>query len=197
MNRADMPLPVTLADIEAALPIVQSAVLRTPTLKAPRLSALTGADVWVKFENFQLTASFKERGAVAKLATLTASEQARGVIAMSAGNHAQAVAHHGTRLGIATTIVMPETTPQVKVMATEAFGARVVLFGETVADAEQEARRIAENEGCVFVHPYDDPHVIAGRAASASRCWRMVRRISIPSSCPWAAAVSSAASRSR
>lgn len=165
MNRADMPLPVTLADIEAALPVVQSAVLRTPTLKAPRLSALTGADVWVKFENFQLTASFKERGAVAKLATLTASEQARGVIAMSAGNHAQAVAHHGTRLGIATTIVMPETTPQVKVMATEAFGARVVLFGETVADAEQEARRIAENEGCVFVHPYDDPHVIAGQGS--------------------------------
>ena len=165
MNRAHLPLPVTLGDVEAALPVVQAAVLRTPTLRAPRLSALTGADVWVKFENFQLTSSFKERGAVAKLSKLSAEEAARGVIAMSAGNHAQAVAYHGTRLGITTIIVMPETTPQVKVMATEAFGARVVLFGETVADAEQEARRIAENEGCVFVHPYDDPHVIAGQGS--------------------------------
>lgn len=163
MNRPDLPLPVTLADIEAARPGVEAAVIRTPTLHAPRLSALTGADVWVKFENFQLTASFKERGAVAKLARLSAEEAARGVIAMSAGNHAQAVAYHGTRLGISTTIVMPETTPQVKVMATEAFGARVVLFGETVADSEQEARRIAEVERRVLVHPYDDPHIIAGQ----------------------------------
>ncbi|MEW6254840.1 MAG: threonine ammonia-lyase [Pseudomonadota bacterium] len=163
MNRADLPLPVTLSDIEGVRPLVDAAVLRTPTLKAPRLSALTGADVWVKFENFQRTASFKERGAVAKLATLSAEEAGRGVIAMSAGNHAQAVAFHGTRLGISTTIVMPETTPQVKVLATEAFGARVVLYGETVADAEQEARRLAEMERRVFVHPYDDPSVIAGQ----------------------------------
>lgn len=165
MNKPERPLPVTLADIEAARPIVEAAVLRTPTLKAPRLSALTGAEVWVKFENFQLTSSFKERGAVAKLARLSADEARRGVIAMSAGNHAQAVAYHGTRLGISTTIVMPETTPQVKVMATEAFGARVVLHGETVADAEQEARRIAEEEKRVFVHPYDDVDVIAGQGS--------------------------------
>ncbi len=163
MSGIESALPVTLADVDRVRPLVDAAVLRTPTMKAPRLSALTGADVWVKFENFQLTASFKERGAVAKLATLSAEEAARGVIAMSAGNHAQAVAYHGTRLGISTTIVMPETTPQVKVLATEAFGARVVLYGETVADAEQEARRIAEVERRVFVHPYDDPSVIAGQ----------------------------------
>ncbi|WP_205666131.1 threonine ammonia-lyase [Aquabacter cavernae] len=167
MNRPDLPLPVTLADVEAVRPVVEAAVLRTPTLKAPRLSALTGADVWVKFENFQLTSSFKERGAVAKLAHLSADEAARGVIAMSAGNHAQAVAYHGTRLGISTTIVMPETTPQVKVLATEAFGARVVLYGETVSDAELEARRLAEAEQRVFVHPYDDPYVIAGQGTIA------------------------------
>jgi len=157
------PLPVTFADVEAARPRIAGAVLRTPTLRAPRLSALTGADVWVKYENFQVTAAFKERGALSKLSRLTPEEAARGAIAMSAGNHAQAVAHHGTRLGISTTIVMPQTTPLVKVMATEAFGARVVLYGETVDEAGAEARRIAAEEGRVFIHPYDDPDVIAGQ----------------------------------
>ncbi|WP_454916877.1 threonine ammonia-lyase [Xanthobacter sediminis] len=160
-------LPVTLADVEAARLLLQGAVLRTPTLRAPRLSALTGADVWVKYENFQVTASFKERGALVKLSRLTPGEAQRGVIAMSAGNHAQAVAYHGARLGISTTIVMPETTPQVKVSATEAFGATVVLFGETVADAQAEAERLAEAEGRVFVHPYDDRDVIAGQGSIA------------------------------
>lgn len=160
-------LPVTLADVEAARPLLAGAVLHTPTLRAPRLSALTGADVWVKYENFQVTASFKERGALVKLSRLSAEEAARGVIAMSAGNHAQAVAYHGARLGIATTIVMPETTPQVKVSATEAFGAHVVLFGDTVADAQAEAERIAQMEGRVFVHPYDDRDVIAGQGSIA------------------------------
>ncbi|MFG1424131.1 threonine ammonia-lyase [Roseixanthobacter liquoris] len=159
------PLPVTLADLLAARSIVEAAVVRTPTLRAPRLSALTGADVWVKYETFQTTASFKERGAVVKLARLTPEEARRGVIAMSAGNHAQAVAYHGTRLGISTTIVMPESTPHVKVAATEAFGARVVLHGEGVGDAEQEALRIAAEEGRVFVHPYEDKDVIAGQGS--------------------------------
>ncbi len=159
-------LPVTLADVEAARPLVSAAVLRTPTLPAPRLSALTGADLYVKFENFQVTASFKERGAVAKLARLSAGEARQGVVAMSAGNHAQAVAYHGTRLGISTVIVMPEATPQVKVAATEAFGARVVLFGDTVADAQKEAQRIARDEARVFVHPFDDPDVIAGQGTA-------------------------------
>lgn len=161
------PLPVTLADVEGARSIVSAAVMRTPTLHAPRLSQLTGADVWVKFENFQVTASFKERGAVVKLARLSAEEARRGVVAMSAGNHAQAVAYHGTRLGISTTIVMPENTPQVKVLATEGFGARVVLYGEGVGEAAEEAARIAASEGRVFVHPYDDPDVIAGQGSVA------------------------------
>ncbi|HQS08063.1 MAG TPA: threonine ammonia-lyase [Xanthobacteraceae bacterium] len=159
------PLPVTLADLLAARSIVEAAVVRTPTLRAPRLSALTGADVWVKYETFQMTASFKERGAVVKLSRLTPEEARRGVIAMSAGNHAQAVAYHGTRLGISTIIVMPESTPQVKVAATEAFGARVVLHGEGVGDAELEALRIAAEEGRVFVHPYEDRDVIAGQGS--------------------------------
>ncbi|WP_238122688.1 MULTISPECIES: threonine ammonia-lyase [unclassified Xanthobacter] len=161
------PLPVTLADVEDARVLLAGAVLHTPTLRAPRLSALTGADVWVKYENFQVTASFKERGALVKLTRLSPEERARGVVAMSAGNHAQAVAYHGARLGIATTIVMPETTPQVKVAATAAFGAKVVLYGETVADAQTEAERIAAAEQRVFVHPYDDPDVIAGQGSIA------------------------------
>ncbi|MFG1402362.1 threonine ammonia-lyase [Xanthobacter sediminis] len=160
-------LPVTLADVEAARPLLAGAILRTPTLRAPRLSALTGAEVWVKYENFQVTASFKERGALVKLSRLSPEEAERGVVAMSAGNHAQAVAYHGARLGISTTIVMPETTPQVKVSATQAFGARVILFGETVADAQAEAERIAQAEGRVFVHPYDDRDVIAGQGSIA------------------------------
>ena len=160
-------LPVTFADVEAARPLVSGAILRTPTLHAPRLSALTGADVYVKYENLQVTASFKERGALVKLARLTPEEARRGVVAMSAGNHAQAVACHGTRLKISTVIVMPETTPQVKVAATEAFGAEVVLFGDTVADAFEEATRIAKAQGRVFVHPYDDVDVIAGQGSLA------------------------------
>ncbi|WP_051357224.1 threonine ammonia-lyase [Azorhizobium doebereinerae] len=166
-NAREPALPVTLADVEAARPIVAAAVVRTPILHAPRLSQLTGADVYVKYENFQVTASFKERGAVAKLARLSGEEGKRGVIAMSAGNHAQVVAYHGTRLGIATTIVMPETTPQVKVLATEAYGARVVLHGESVGDAEHKALEIAAAEGLIFVHPYDDPDVIAGQGSLA------------------------------
>ncbi len=164
---AHSDLPLTLADVEATRPLLEGSILRTPTLPAPRLSALTGADVWVKYENFQRTASFKERGALVKLSRLLPEEARRGVVAMSAGNHAQAVAYHGRRLGISTLIVMPETTPQVKVMATEAHGAKVVLYGETVADAFLEAERITHLEGRVFVHPYDDPDVIAGQGSIA------------------------------
>src|SRR5215210_1162704 len=136
-------------------------------LPAPKLSALTGAQVWVKYENLQVTNSFKERGAVTKLATLSADERARGVIAMSAGNHAQAVAYHARRLGIPATIVMPVTTPFVKVTATEAYGATVVLDGESVADAQVRAETIAAERKLVWVHPYDDPHVIAGQGTVA------------------------------
>ncbi|MBS7537414.1 threonine ammonia-lyase [Ancylobacter lacus] len=162
-----MTLPVSPADIAAARHLLTGAVLRTPMLPAPRLSALTGAHVFVKYENLQVTASFKERGALVKLASLTAAERARGVVAMSAGNHAQAVAYHAARLGIRATIVMPKHTPIVKVAATRAHGARVVLHGESVADASEEADRLAQAEKLVWVHPYDDPHVIAGQGSIA------------------------------
>src|ERR1700716_534491 len=132
-------MSVTCAAIEAARRTIAAQVLRTPMLPAPKLSALTGAEVFVKYENLQVTNSFKERGALVKLAALSADDRARGVIAMSAGNHAQAVAYHARRLGIPATIVMPVTTPFVKVAATEAYGATVVLDGETVADAQMRA----------------------------------------------------------
>ena len=160
-------MTVTLSDIEAARRIIATQVLRTPMLPAPKLSALTGAQVWVKYENLQVTNSFKERGALVKLTALGEAERARGVIAMSAGNHAQAVAYHARRLNIPATIVMPVTTPFVKVAATEAYGATVVLHGETVADAQVRAEEIATERTLVWVHPYDDPHVIAGQGTIA------------------------------
>ncbi len=132
-------------------------------LPAPRLSELTGAQVHVKYENLQVTNSFKDRGAFIKLASLSPAERARGVIAMSAGNHAQAVAYHARRLGIAATIVMPETTPFVKVEATRAHGAEVVLEGEGVSEAQARAQDLVRQRGLAFVHPYDDEHIIAGQ----------------------------------
>ena len=159
-------LSISLADIEAARRTIAGHVLRTPMLPAPRLSALTGANVHVKYENLQVTNSFKERGALTKLAALSADERRRGVIAMSAGNHAQAVAYHAARLGVPATIVMPETTPFVKIAATRAHGAEVVLDGETVSDAQARAEAIAAERRLVWVHPYDDPHVIAGMAVA-------------------------------
>src|SRR5215468_3524350 len=136
-------------------------------LPAPRLCELTGAEVHVKYENLQVTNSFKDRGAFIKLASLSEAERARGVIAMSAGNHAQAVAYHAGRLGIAATIVMPVTTPFVKVAATRAFGAEIVLDGETVAQSQARAEAIARERGLILVHPYDDPAIIAGQGTIA------------------------------
>jgi threonine dehydratase len=158
---------VTLADIEAARRTIAGHVLRTPMLPAPPLSALTGAEVFVKYENLQVTNSFKERGASTKLAALSAAERRRGVIAMSAGNHAQAVAYHAHRLQIPATIVMPVATPFVKVQSTEAHGAAVVLHGETLAEAQARAETIAAADNLVWVHPYDDPYVIAGQGTVA------------------------------
>jgi threonine dehydratase len=160
-------MTVTLADIEAARRTIGTQVLRTPMLPAPKLSALTGAEVFVKYENLQVTNSFKERGALVKLAALGAQERARGVIAMSAGNHAQAVAYHARRLGVPATIVMPVTTPFVKVVATREHGAEVVLDGETVADAQVRAEAIARERDLTWVHPYDDERVIAGQGTIA------------------------------
>jgi threonine dehydratase len=158
---------VTLADIEKARHTISGKVLRTPLLPAPPLSALTGAEVFVKYENLQVTNSFKERGACVKLAALSAGERHRGVIAMSAGNHAQAVAYHARRLGVPATIVMPVTTPFVKIKATERLGAAVILDGETVAEAQTRAEAIASAQNLVWVHPYDDPLIIAGQGTIA------------------------------
>jgi threonine dehydratase len=158
---------VTLADIEIARRTIAGHVLRTPLLPAPPLSALTGAEVFVKYENLQVTNSFKERGACVKLAALSADERRRGVIAMSAGNHAQAVAYHARRLAIPATIVMPVTTPFVKVKATETLGATVILDGETVAEAQTRAEMIAARQNLVWVHPYDDAKIIAGQGTIA------------------------------
>jgi threonine dehydratase len=158
---------VSLADIEAARGVIAGQVLRTPMLPAPRLSALTQAAVFVKYENLQVTNSFKERGALNKLASLTPAERGRGVIAMSAGNHAQAVAYHASRLGIAATIVMPVTTPFVKVAATKSHGADIVLEGETIFEAQVRAAELASERNLLWVHPYDDPKVIAGQGTIA------------------------------
>jgi threonine dehydratase len=160
-------MTITLADVQAAGRTLAGAVLRTPMLPAPKLSALTGAEVFVKYENMQVTNSFKDRGAYVKLAALSAVERSRGVIAMSAGNHAQAVAYHSRRLGIPATIVMPVTTPFVKVKATEAYGAKVVLDGETLSECQERAATMACDQALVLVHPYDDPAIIAGQGTVA------------------------------
>jgi threonine dehydratase len=154
--------PPTIDDIRAAAERINGAVLRTPMMVSQTLSEIIGAEVWLKFENLQFTAAYKERGALNKLLQLSPEERARGVIAASAGNHAQAVAYHAKRLGIPTTIVMPESTPTVKVTQTEGHGAKVVLYGKFVDDAFAKARELALENGYVFVHAFDDPKVIAG-----------------------------------
>ena len=160
-------MSITIKDIEAARRVIKGAVLRTPMLPAPRLSGLTGADVYVKYENLQVTNSFKDRGALVKLTSLSEAERKRGVVAMSAGNHAQSVAYHAARLGIPATIVMPVTTPFVKVAATRSHGAEVVLDGETVAEAQLRCEQIQSERGMTLVHPYDDPLIMAGQGTIA------------------------------
>jgi threonine dehydratase len=160
-------MTVKLADIETARRQLTGAILQTPMLPAPKLSALTGADVYVKYENLQVTNSFKDRGAFVKLAALSEDERRRGVICMSAGNHAQAVAYHAQRLNIPATIVMPITTPFVKVKATEAYGAKVVLEGETLSECHDRVAAIIAERQLVLVHPYDDPAIIAGQGTIA------------------------------
>jgi threonine dehydratase len=166
MTNADYP-PPTPADIEAAAATIGAHVLRTPLLPAPLLSSLTGAEIWVKYENLQVTGSFKERGAVNRLAALTEAERNRGVITLSAGNHGQAVAYHARRMGVPATIVMPRTTPFTKAANTEAYGARVVLEGESVAECSGVVDTLIERHGHVLVHPYDDPLVMAGQGTVA------------------------------
>jgi threonine dehydratase len=158
---------ITLQDIQDAATRLQGQVLDTPCVESRTLSEIVGAQVFLKFENLQFTASFKERGACNKLTQLTPEERARGVIAMSAGNHAQGVAYHAQRLGIRAVIVMPSFTPGVKVERTRGFGAEVVLHGSTLEEARQHAYQLAEEQGLVFVHPYDDEAVAAGQGTLA------------------------------
>src|SRR5579875_2869463 len=158
---------VTLADIEAARERLGNAVYRTPCARSETLSRQTGQNIFLKLENLQMTGSFKERGALNRIATLTPEQAARGVIAASAGNHAQGVAYHATRRHIRSTIVMPLATPLVKVQATRGFGAEVILHGANYDEACAEATRRAEAESLTFIHPFDDPYVIAGQGTIA------------------------------
>ena len=160
-------LPISIDDVRRAAEAIKGAVEHTPTRPSRTLSQISGCEIWLKFENLQFTASFKDRGALNKLLSLTAEERARGVIAMSAGNHAQGVAYHAGRLGIPATIVMPLGTPFAKVKHTKGFGARVVLEGATLSEASAHARGIAEKENLVFVHPYDDARIMAGQGTLA------------------------------
>src|SRR6476619_2575913 len=162
-----MQQPPTIEDIRAAAKRIEGAVIRTPMLVSRTLSEIIGAEVWLKFENLQFTAAYKERGALNKLLQLSPEERDRGVIAASAGNHAQAVAYHAKRLGIPATIVMPANTPTVKVTQTAGHGADVVLHGDMFDDAYAHARELALERGFVFVHPFDDPQIIAGAGTTA------------------------------
>ena len=156
-----------LHDIEAAAARLTGQVLDTPFVESRTISQLTGCQVFLKFENLQYTASFKERGACNKLSQLSADERARGVVAMSAGNHAQGVAYHAQRLGIRAVIVMPRFTPGVKIDRTRGFDAEVVLHGDTLDEARAHAYALAQQQGLVFVHPYDDEAIVAGQGTVA------------------------------
>jgi len=160
-------LPVTLADIRAAARAIDGEIVRTPTVEAPGLGEQLGCRLALKLENLHYTGSFKERGALNRLKALSPEERTRGVIAMSAGNHAQGVAHHARRLGIPATIVMPRYTPFTKVARTEGFGATVVLQGENLDDARPAVERMIAEEGLTLIHPYDDPRIIAGQGTIA------------------------------
>ena len=154
---------IEFSDIRQAANRLLGQVLETPCVESRTLSRITGAQVFLKFENLQFTASFKERGACNKLVQLTPREGERGVIAMSAGNHAQGVAYHAQRLGLRAVIVMPRFTPSVKVEGTRSFGAEIVLHGDTLDEARSHAVELAQAQGLTFVHPYDDEAVVAGQ----------------------------------
>jgi threonine dehydratase len=160
-----MTLDITA--IRAAADRLSGQIERTPCRYSRTLSKITGAEVWVKFENLQFTAAYKERGALNKLMLLSDAEKAKGVIAASAGNHAQGLAYHGARLGVPVTIVMPRTTPFIKVQHTRDFGANVVIEGETYDDANAHARKLQAEQGLTFVHPFDDYDIMAGQGTIA------------------------------
>jgi len=165
---SDLAQPLlTIDHVRAAAARIEGAVVMTAMDYSRTLSEITGADIWLKFENLQFTAAYKERGALNAMLLLGGEKCNRGVIAASAGNHAQGLSYHGARLGIPVTIVMPRTTPTVKVMQTEVLGGTVVLHGETFDDAYAHARKLEEELGLTFVHPFDDPHVAAGQGTVA------------------------------
>ena len=165
--KADAALPVSIADVHAAHARIADAIVRTPTLISRTLSELTGATVYLKFENLQFTAAYKERGALNTLLLLSEEAKAKGVIAASAGNHAQGLAYHAHRLGVPATIVMPTNTPTVKVTQTQGHGADVILHGDTFDAAYAHARVLEGCQGFTFVHPFDDPRIIAGAGTVA------------------------------
>ena len=158
---------LTIDHVRAAADRIRGAVVHTPMMHSQTLSSIAGADIWLKFENLQFTAAYKERGALNALLNLTEEQRSKGVIAASAGNHSQGLSYHGTRLGVPVTIVMPRTTPTVKVMQTESVGGTVVLEGETFDDAYAHARKLEQDMGLTFVHPFDDPVVAAGQGTVA------------------------------
>jgi threonine dehydratase len=160
-------MSISLADVQAAAGVLQGQVVATPCLPSRTLSEVTGAQVWLKFENHQFTASFKERGALNKLVSLSPDQRAAGVIAVSAGNHAQGVAYHARRLGIPAVIVMPRSTPHVKVERTRGHGAEVILAGDGFDEAKAQAMAVMQSRGLTLVHPYDDPLVMAGQGTIA------------------------------
>ena len=167
-------LPVAPSDIHAAADVIRGAVVETPCSHSRTLSAICGCDLWLKFENLQFTSSFKERGALNRLTALSAEERGRGVIAMSAGNHAQGVAYHARRLGIPATIVMPIGTPMVKIENTRHHGAEVIVTGATLEEAAEFARARGQAQGMIFIHPYDDPLIIAGQGTIGLEMMRAV-----------------------
>ncbi|OCC25223.1 threonine ammonia-lyase [Croceicoccus estronivorus] len=158
---------LTIDDVRKAAERLKGAVVRTPTLRSKTLSDITGANIWLKFENHQFTAAYKERGALNALTLLNEEQRQRGVIAASAGNHSQGLSYHGTRLGVPVTIVMPRTTPHVKVMQTESVGGKVVLKGENFDQAYEHALSMEKELGLTFIHPFDDPMVAAGQGTVA------------------------------
>jgi threonine dehydratase len=162
-----LPPTVTFADVEAAAARIKGAVLRSPFLRSDAISKATGAEIYLKYDHLQATGAFKERGAANRIALLSPAERQAGVIAMSAGNHAQAVARHAHLAGIKATIVMPVHTPATKVTRTRAWGAEVVLHGETLAEAAAHAHALEAAQGYFFIHPYDDPAIIAGQGTMA------------------------------
>jgi threonine dehydratase len=162
-----MTHPVTAADIEKAASRINGHVIRTPTTISRTLSEITGSDVVIKFENLQFTGSYKERGALNKLLSLTPEERAAGVVTMSAGNFAQAVAYHAGRLGVSSIVVMPTTTPNIKMTRTTVLEADVVLHGADVDEASAHAQRLASETGRILLRPFDDPDVIAGQGTVA------------------------------